>query len=123
MCVIPADGLLANELMVLEPRKDGVPMFPGITGATEHCTQYNNAPATLQVLSVANGFDIQDQTTNPPTFVQHVDSNSDAQTARNIALAYSHRCWIGGGNSFSTLDSGSVATKAPPYPVLEYWRK
>jgi hypothetical protein len=121
MCLITGDGILATQLMVLEPVQSSF-QFPKIPNAQENCQPYNNAKATLQAVPVNGTFELQDQTTNPPTFIQSLDSNSDAQTARKIALAHTNRCWIGGGNTFSCLDATTNGGKAPPYPVLEYWK-
>ena len=120
VCYIGRPAPLSTEMMILEPYQQNAPNFPPIAGAAEKCNGYNNAPGALVARPPDGSHPISwlaDLSTNPitPYDVQDIDNNADAQTALQVAKAHKQRCWVGGGNSWTSLDH-------PPGSVLEYWR-
>jgi hypothetical protein len=118
VCYVGSGAPLAAQAMVLEPFQQKLPVFPNISGAKEKCDNYNNAPATL----LAKPPDathtiawIADLTTSPVTPLDVQDVETNVQIARQVALAHTQRCWVGGGTKWTSLDH-------PPGSVLEYWR-
>jgi hypothetical protein len=116
ICILGPPNDPSQEAMVLEPVAALPPLSSG-----EHCTAYNNNPLTLQARPSGNGhllpFLIDSSVTPTPPPLQVFDNPKDASAGRDIALAHSRRCWIGGSaTQFSTLDAGDGAS------ILEYWR-
>jgi hypothetical protein len=115
VCYIGRGSLLSQQAMTFEPYNAQLPHFPN--GTSEKCTSYNAGQLMAEPIGAGHSSAwVGDFSANPPTVIQNLDNNTDAATAKALAAAHKQRCWIGGGSTWSSLQSQDNTT------ILEYWR-